>query len=88
MRIGSQRRRARGTVGHAYSALNLRLLLALFGLVFCAVVAFLAARAGSVPLAVVFGLLAVVAVVNVVVIQLRRSARRRERPGRKWSLFE
>lgn len=88
MRIRSQRRRARGTVGHAYSALNLRLVLAAFGLGFCAVLTFLTARAGQVVPAVVFGALTVVAAVDVVVIQLRRRARRRERPGRRWSLFE
>ena len=33
MMTRSQPRRARGTVGHAYSALNLRLVLARFGLV-------------------------------------------------------
>lgn len=88
MRMKSQRRRARGTVGHPYSALNLRLVLALFGLVFCALMAVLTARAGATVFAVVFGLLAVVAVVDLVVIMRRRAARRREYPGRKFSLFE
>lgn len=84
----SQRRSARGTVGHAYSALNLRLVFAGFGLVSCGVLAFLAARAGAVVLTVVLALLAVVAAVDLVVIQRRRAARRREEPGVRHSLFE
>ncbi len=83
-----QRHRARGTIGRPYSALNLRLVLALFGLVFCTVMAVLTARAGLTAIAVLFGLLAVVAVIDVVVIMRRRAARRREHPGRKFSLFE
>src|SRR5437867_399310 len=39
MPLGPQPRRARGTVGHPYSALNLRLVLAAFGLVASAVLA-------------------------------------------------
>src|SRR5690348_11898700 len=46
MPIGPQPRGARGTVGHPYSALNLRLVLAIFGLVSCTVLAVLAARVG------------------------------------------
>jgi hypothetical protein len=88
MRIRSQPRRRRGTVGHSYTALNLRLLLASFGLVSCAVFAFLLARAGWSVAAAVFGVLAVVALVDIVVIQLRRSARSREEPGARHSLFE
>ncbi|WBB81539.1 DUF6343 family protein [Micromonospora sp. WMMD882] len=84
----SQPKRARGTVGHAYSALNLRLALASFGLVVMVVFAVLAARADLVWLAVVCGVLAVVAVVDLVVIQRRRAARRREEPGVRHSLFE
>ncbi|MEU4568607.1 DUF6343 family protein [Micromonospora sp. NPDC023956] len=84
----SQPRRARGTVGHAYSALNLRLALASFGLVTMVVFAVLAARTDLTWLAVVCGVLAVVAVVDLVVIQRRRAARRREEPGVRHSLFE
>ncbi len=79
---------ARGTVGHAYSALNLRLLLAAFGLVTCGVLAFVTARAAWLPAAVVLGLLAAVALADIVVIQRRRAARRREEPGVDHSLFE
>ena len=63
-------------------------MLALFGLVFCALMAVLTAGAGATVFAVVFGLLAVVAVVDLVVIMRRRAARRCEYPGRKFSLFE
>ncbi|MFF3866491.1 DUF6343 family protein [Micromonospora sp. NPDC001898] len=84
----SQPRRARGTVGHAYSALNLRLALAGFGLVTMAVFAVLAFRADLVWLGVVCAVFAVVAVVDLVVIQRRRAARRREQPGARHSLFE
>jgi hypothetical protein len=75
-------------VGHAYSALNLRLALASFGLVTMVLFAVLAARADLPWLAVVCGVLAVVAVVDLVVIQRRRAARRREEPGVRHSLFE
>ncbi|MEV0157401.1 DUF6343 family protein [Micromonospora sp. NPDC050686] len=84
----SQPRRARGTVGHAYSALNLRLVLAAFGLVTMTLFAVLAFRAEVVWLGVVCALFAVVAAVDLVVIQRRRAARRREEPGTKHSLFE
>ncbi|MGC4807218.1 DUF6343 family protein [Micromonospora sp. DT233] len=84
----SQPRRARGTVGHAYSALNLRLVLAAFGLVTMAVFAVLAFRADLVWLGVLCALFAVVAVVDLVVIGRRRAARRREEPGARHSLFE
>lgn len=84
----SQPRGARGTVGHAYSALNLRLALASFGLVIMVLFAVLAARADLLWLAVLCGLLAVVAVVDLVIIQRRRAARRREEPGVRHSLFE
>ncbi|WP_405111222.1 DUF6343 family protein [Micromonospora sp. NBC_01405] len=84
----SQPRRARGTVGHAYSALNLRLALAGFGLVIMAVFAVLAFRADLVWLGVVCAVFAAVAVVDLFVIQRRRAARRREQPGARHSLFE
>ena len=84
----SQPRRARGTVGHAYSALNLRLVLAGFGLVTMAVFAVLAFWADVVWLGVVCAVFAVVAAVDLVVIQRRRAARRREEPGVRHSLFE
>ncbi|WP_026189493.1 DUF6343 family protein [Salinispora mooreana] len=84
----SQPRRARGTVGHAYSALNLRLVLASFGAVTMVVFGALAFWAGVVWLGVLCALFAVVAVVDLVIIQRRRAARRREEPGTRHSLFE
>ncbi|MEH0972581.1 DUF6343 family protein [Micromonospora sp. DT178] len=84
----SQPRRARGTVGHAYSALNMRLLLAGFGLVTMTVFAVLAFNADLVWLGVLCVVFAVVAVVDLVIIQRRRAARRREEPGARHSLFE
>ncbi|WBB69828.1 DUF6343 family protein [Micromonospora sp. WMMD812] len=84
----SQPRRARGTVGHAYSALNLRLALASFGLVIMVIFAVLAFLADVTWLGVVCTILAIVAVVDLVIIQRRRAARRREEPGVRHSLFE
>jgi Family of unknown function (DUF6343) len=84
----SQPRGARGTVGHPYSALNLRLALAVFGLAVCAALAVLLWRAGFVVGGVILGALALTAVVDIVVVQRRRRARRREEPGRGHSLFE
>lgn len=84
-----QPRGARGTVGHAYSALNLRLALALFGLVTSLVFGVLVARAGYPVPAVILFLLAAVAAVDLVVIQRRRAARHREEPpGTHHSIFE
>lgn len=84
-----QPRGAKGTVGRPYSALNLRLVLAAFGLVICVVLGVLAARADQRVLAAVLGVFALVAVVDLVVVQRRRVARRREEPsGTRHSLFE
>lgn len=88
MRIRSQPRGRRGTVGHAYSPLNLRLALALFGLVVCVVFGYLFARAGWTVVTVIFAVAAVVTAVDLVVIQLRRAARRREEPRARHGLFE
>ena len=84
-----QPRGARGTVGHPYSALNLRLVLATFGLVVSLVLGILVARADHpVPAGVLF-LLAVVAAVDLVVVQRRRAARRRQDPpDTHHSIFE
>jgi uncharacterized membrane protein YqjE len=82
------RSQPRRRVNAAYSALNLRLVLATFGLVTMAVLAVLAFWAGIAWLGVVCAVLAVVAVVDLVVIQRRRAARHREEPGVRHSLFE
>jgi hypothetical protein len=87
MPIGAQPKGARGTVGHPYSALNLRLVLATFGLISCAALAGLLAWRGLRPVALVAAFFGLVALVDLIVIQLRRRARRRADPGRH-SLFE
>jgi Flp pilus assembly protein TadB len=77
----------RGTVGHPYSALNLRLVLAAFGVVICAIPAAFLLWAGRPILAVILAVLAVVALVDLMVVQSRRRARRRADDG-SHSLFE
>jgi predicted metal-binding membrane protein len=77
----------RGSIEHPESALNLRLALALFGLVCCAAGAMLAVLAGQGTFAWVLGGLAAIALVDIVVIQTRRRARAR-RDGAGHSLFE
>lgn len=87
MPIDAQPPDRRGTVGHAYSALDLRLVLAGFGLVSSVVFAVLLLRADLVGFGWLFVALAVIAAVDLIVIQLRRRARRRAgRDGH--SLFE
>ena len=83
-----QPRRARGTVGHPNSALNLRLALALFGLVFLGVLAVLLLAAGFAALGWIAAALAALAAVDAVIVQRRRMVRRREDPQRHDSLFE
>lgn len=75
-------------MGHAYSALNLRLAFALFGLVSSAVLGWLSFQAGLAALGIFLLVLAAAALVNVVVVQRRRAARKREQPGVRHSLFE
>ena len=75
--LGSQPRRADGTVEHPYSALRLRLGLALFGLVVCVVGAIVLWKVGAVPVAIALIVLAAIALVDAVVVILRlRRARR------------
>lgn len=83
-----QPRGRRGTVGHAYSALNLRLLLASFGAVFMVVLTVLLALADQPLLALVAAALAVVALVDIVVVVRRLRTRHRQDPGHHYSLFE
>lgn len=83
MPVDAQPPRRRGTAGHPYSALNLRLVLAAFGLVSSTVFAVLLFRAGFALPAWLFVALAAVAAVDLVVVQLRRRAR-----GGHHSLFE
>ncbi|GGQ62107.1 hypothetical protein [Couchioplanes azureus] len=88
MPIGAQPPGRRGTVDKPYSALNLRLVLALFGVVVCSGLAVLLFRRGwTVPGWLLAGW-AVVAAGDAVVVQLRRRARSRAEGGRHHSLFE
>jgi hypothetical protein len=87
MPMGGQPPGRRGTVDRPYSALNLRLVLAGFGLVTSAVLAFLLFGAGSEVLGWVMVALAVAAAIDLVVVQLRRRARQRVEGGHR-SLFE
>jgi membrane protein YdbS with pleckstrin-like domain len=87
MPLGAQPRRRDGTVGHPYSPLNLRLALASFGLVMSVAFAIVLFIFHLAPFAWAFIVLAVVSVVDLVVIQLRRRARKREDPEHH-SLFE
>lgn len=85
MPIQAQPPGRRGTVEHPYSALNLRLGLALFGLVFCAAAG--TALLLFTPLDVLAWILiamAVAAVIDAIVVQRRRHARRDE----QHTLFE
>jgi hypothetical protein len=89
MPIGAQPPGRRGTVEEPYSPLNLRLVLALFGFVVCTVLAILLWRAGWTIPGWLLAAWAVVALVDVVVVQLRRRARRRAEGGQDdHSIFE
>lgn len=87
MPIGPQPRGARGTVGRPYSALNLRLFFAVFGFVTCTALAVFLAVVRSWIAAAGLAVLALIAAGDIVVISLRRRARRRSDPERH-SLFE
>ena len=87
MPIGAQPPGRRGTVGQPYSPLNLRLVLAAFGFVVCTVLAIWLWRRGATLPAWLLAGWALVAVADIVVIQMRRKARRRA-GGRDHSLFE
>ena len=88
MPIGPQPHGRRGTVDEPYSPLNLRLVLAAFGFVVCTVLAILLFHAGWIVPGWLLLAWAVVAVIDMVVVQLRRRARKRAEGGRHHSLFE
>jgi len=88
MPIGAQPPGRRGTVDEPYSPLNLRLILAAFGFVVCTVLAILLFRAGWTVGGWLLLAWAAVAVVDMIVVQFRRRARRRAEGGRHHSLFE
>jgi hypothetical protein len=75
-------------VDEPYSPLNLRLVLASFGLVVCTALSIWLFSRGWVVPGVLLALWAAFAVVDIVVIQLRRRARRRAEHGTDHSLFE
>ena len=87
MPIGPQPPRHKGTIDEPYSPLNLRLVLAGFGLVCSTGLAVLLWHYGKTLAGWCMIVLAVIAAVDLVVIQLRRRARRRADPDRH-SLFE
>jgi len=88
MPLGPQPPGRRGTFDKPFSALNLRLVLALFGMVVCTVLAVLLLRWGRTVPAGLLGAWAVVAAVDAAVVQARRRARSRAEGGRRHSLFE
>lgn len=87
-RQAGQPRGRRGTVGHAYSPLNLRLLLASFGLVIMVAFAVLLALADQPVLAIIAAVLAAVALIDIAVVVRRIRIRHREDPGHRYSIFE
>ena len=88
MPIGAQPRGRRGTLDEPYSPLNLRLILAVFGFVVSTVLSIALFRVGWIVPAWLLAAWAVVAVVDAVVVQLRRRARARTEGRRDHSLFE
>jgi hypothetical protein len=72
----AQPRGRRGTVGHPYSPLTLRLVLAAFGFVTSVVLGVVLLVAGFTWLGVALLVLAATALADLVVIQLRRRAGR------------
>ena len=88
MPIGAQPPGRRGDFDSPYSALNLRLVLAAFGVVICTVLAVVLWRLDMPVPAWILAAWAVVAAVDLVVVQLRRRARRRAEGGRDHSIFE
>jgi hypothetical protein len=88
MPIGAQPPGRRGDFDKPYSALNLRLILAVFGFVVCTVLAVVLWRGGWTVGGWLLAAWAVVALVDIVVVQLRRRARRRAEDGGDHSVFE
>lgn len=88
MRVHVRRAQARGTVGHPYSALNLRLALAIFGLVSFTALAVVLFVWDLPAWGIACAVVAAIAAVNIAVVQRRRMQRKQEQPGVKHSLFE
>jgi hypothetical protein len=70
------------------SALNLRLVLALFGLACTIALGVLAVRFANFALAVFAVVLGVITIVDIVVISIRRRRRHRREPDVRHSMFE
>jgi hypothetical protein len=87
MPIGAQPPGRRGTLDQPYSPLNLRLVLAAFGFVICTVLSVLSFRADWTVAGWLLAAWALVAVIDIIVVQLRRRARKRA-DGDHHSLFE
>ena len=81
MPIGAQPPGRRGTVDEPYSALNLRLILAAFGFVVTTLLAIWLFYMGWTVPGWLLVAWAAVAVVDMVIVQLRRRARRRAEGG-------
>ncbi|WP_430787465.1 hypothetical protein [Actinoplanes sp. G11-F43] len=88
MPLGPQPQGRRGTIEEPYSPLNLRLVLAAFGFVVCTVLSVLLFRAGWTVPGWLLAAWALAAVIDIVVIQIRRRARKRTTGDRDHSLFE
>lgn len=88
MPIGAQPPGRRGTVDEPFSALNLRLVLAAFGFVVCTLLAVWLFHAGWTVPGWLLLAWALVALIDLVIVQLRRRARRRTEGGGDHSLFE
>jgi membrane protein YdbS with pleckstrin-like domain len=87
--IGPQPRGREGTSDRPYSALNLRLILAFFGLAAAVVAAIFFWQAGLPAWTIVAaGAIALVTIVNLLFVLARWRARRRQEPGRTHSIFE
>ncbi|PRY02211.1 DUF6343 family protein [Allonocardiopsis opalescens] len=80
------RRAPRGSLERPYSALTLRLVLAVFGLLVCLAAGVASAARGWTAVAVALGVLAAVAAVDIGVVLVRLRQRRRE-GGPPPSLF-
>jgi membrane protein implicated in regulation of membrane protease activity len=88
MPIGPQPKGRLGTVEKPYTPLNLRLILAAFGMVVCTVLSILLFRAGWTLPGWLLAAWAMAAVIDIVVVQSRRRARKRAEGSQDHSLFE
>lgn len=71
MPLGRQPRRARGTIEHPYSALRLRQVLAIFGMIVCVAGGVLLWALGHAIAGIALFTLAIVAAVDLVIVMIR-----------------